>query len=385
VTVNENSAAQRYVTAQRVLYVLLSIAAAISIGRGLQDAVMNSQDMQWRPLVVFWRDGLDPYQLSIQAPNSPEYTVAPYLYLIFFPLAPLAFVSFGAAKILWAVANIAFLAGTLWIFHKHKNIGMPLALALIFLCATPTRNTFGNAQISLFSLFFFALYVKYAERRPLLAAMFASLGSAKYSLGVPLFFQMRLTPWSVAAFVTIPLAAVVYWCLHFQMGFIEALFQPVRVATFTVGPRVGVGDFLMLVRDAGLPPFAAYAVAAAVLIAAVLYQRTFLATEDRLLCFAFYTMLSLWLVYHGGYDFVFLLPVAIAAMRSRNGIVRNGLLAGTAYFWFLTKALSDFLSFAPPLEFNLAILVLMQLLIAWEIRMHAAAAQPAIEARALRA
>ena len=369
---------------QRVFYVLLSLAAAVSMARGLQNAVTNSQDLTWGALVLFWRDHLDPYEVLIQNPAT-KVVIAAYLHFYYFVMAPLAFVALDTAKILWALANLSFLAATLWIFHRHKNIRMPLALALLFLCATPTRNTLGNGQLSLSSLFLFALYMKYADRRPLLAAAFASLGSVKFTLGVPLFFQMRITPINVVAFAAIPLAAALYWALHFNLSFFEALFLPVRVATVTVGPRVGVGDFLMLVRDAGLPPLAAYAIAAAVLLAVVVFQKTFLATEDRLSLFAFYAMLSLWLVYHGNYDLVFLLPVAVVALRSNSGLVRSGLLAGTGYFWFVTKGLEDLWSVAPPLELNLAVLMLMQALVAWEIRLSAAEAAPGMEVRAVRA
>jgi hypothetical protein len=384
--IGKTQPAPRRAAVQRILYVLLSLAALISVLRGVQNAVLHSQDMQWSPLVVFWQTSLDPYQVLLQDPHTPRYILSQgpnNLHLLFFVLAPLGFVTFEAAKLIWASANLVFLAATLWIFYRDKTIRMPIVVALVFLCAMPTRNALGNGQLSLFCLFFFALYLIFADRRPLLAAMFASIGAAKYSLGVPLFFQMRLTPLNVIAFGAIPFAAVVYWCLHFHLGFFEALFLPIQVASFTVGPRVGVGDFLMLVRGAGLAPLAADGVVAAVLLITVLMQRAFLATEDRLLNFAFYAMLSLWLVYHGSYDFVFLLPVAIVAMRSRSGIIRSGLIAGTAYFWFVTKELQDVFSIVPPLEFNLAVLMLMQALVAWEARMNAAAVKPAIEVRAL--
>src|SRR5262249_37320990 len=161
--------------------------------------------------------------------------------------------------------------------------------------------------------------LRFADRRPLLAAMFASVGAGKYSLGAPLFFQMRLTPLNVAAFGAIPFVAVIYWCIRFNLGFFDALFLPIRVTTFTLGPHDGVGYFLMMVRGIGLPSLVAYGIAAALLAIMVLLQKVFLPTEDRLLSFAFYAVLSLWFVYHGGHDFVFLLPVVLAAIRSKNG------------------------------------------------------------------
>src|SRR5579871_3984725 len=134
--VNGKSPALHNVTVQRVLYVLLSIAAVISVARGLQNAVLQSQDMQWSPMVVFWRTNLDPYQVLLQDPHTPRYILSQgpnNLHYLFFLLAPLGFVSFTAAKIIWAGANVAFLAATLWIFHRQKNIAMPFALALVFL------------------------------------------------------------------------------------------------------------------------------------------------------------------------------------------------------------------------------------------------------------
>src|SRR3954467_2857703 len=112
--------ADRHSAVQRALYILLALAAAISLLRGLQNALTNSADIQWSPMVVFWQAGLDPYQVLLQDPYSPRFILSQgpnNLHFLFFLLTPLAFVNFTTAKILWVAANIGFLAATLWIFH----------------------------------------------------------------------------------------------------------------------------------------------------------------------------------------------------------------------------------------------------------------------------
>ncbi len=103
------------------------------------------------------------------------------------------------------------------------------------------------------------------------------------------------------------------------------------------------------------------------LVAVAGLQRALLPTDDRLALCAFYATLSLWLVYHRIYAFVFLAPAALFATRSRGVPVRAGLLLGAAYFWFGFEALLDVGIVLDPLIDNLILLAMLGL-IGWDIR-----------------
>lgn len=363
--------------AEWALIALLGLLAAVSVSRGLADALSHSQDMQWSPLVVFWRRHLEPYQAYIAAPRPPLFILsqAPNnLHLTFFVLAPLAWLDFGSAKLAWAIANIGFLAGAALLFRKASGVPRAGLVALGLAASTSARISIENGQLSLFCLFFCAAYLVAAPRNTALAAALSSLGAIKYSFGAPLFFQGRLTPTYVLAFAALPVAAVLYWSLRFHLDPLHALLLPARVSALSVGGEDGVGDVMMFVRRLGASPMLAYGLAGALLLAVAGLQRAFLPTDDRLALSAFYATLSLWLVYHRIYDFVFLAPAALVAVRSPLAPVRLGLLLGAAYFWFGFEALLDVGLLLDPLIDNLILLAMLGL-IGWEMRASATTAR----------
>lgn len=363
--------------AEWALIALLGLLAAVSVSRGLADALTHSQDMQWSPLVVFWRRHLDPYQAYIAAPHPPLFILsqAPNnLHLTFFALAPLAWLDFGAAKLVWATANIGFLAGAALLLRQASGVARAGLVVLALAASTSARISIENGQLSLFCLFFYAACLVAAPRNTVLAAVLSSLGAIKYSFGAPMFFQARLTPTYVLAFAALPVAALLYWSLRFHLDPLHALLLPARVSALSVGGEDGVGDLMMFIRRLGAAPMLAYGLAGALLVAAAGLQKTFLRTEDRLALFAFYATLSLWLVYHRIYDFVFLAPAALVAARSKLAPVRAGLLVAVAYFWFGFEALLDVGIVLDPLIDNLILLAMLGL-IGWEMRAPASTAR----------
>lgn len=335
--------------------------------------------MQWSPLVVFWQGHLDPYQAFLRAPHSGRFILsqAPNdLHLTFFVLAPLAWLSFPAAKVAWALANLLWLGLIAALMRSDPRAPAPWTPLLMLLASTATRVTIENGQLGLFCLLCFIGYVRLADRRPGLAGVIASLGAIKYSFGAPMAFQMplKVRPW--AAFALLPVAAVLFWAVHFHIGPVQALVLPLKVAAADIAPKDGVGDLMMFARAAGLSATTSLAAAALVLVAVAAIQKRFLPTEDRLALCAFYAALSLWLVYHRIYDFVFLAPAAVLAARASSPIVRYGLLACVVFFWFGFEIL---IRFGVPMQpvLNNLLLVAALGLIGYHIRIAGPAAPAA--------
>jgi hypothetical protein len=350
------------------LLIVVGVLATASVFVGLRSAQTSSKDLQWQPLTVFWQAHRDPYQEFLKIDPWHVHTVPQLnLHLANFVLAPLGFMSLSNAKLFWSIANLVFLTATGWIMRRLPDVRMPAIVGLVLLCSAPIRGTISNGQISLFCLFCFTLFLMLASSRPKLAAMFAGIGAMKYSVGAPLFFQMPLTWLNILAFWALHLAAIAFWTMHFHLSLTQALSLPFQVVAKLGLADNGTGDLVMLLRSVGINPLIVNGVAATAMVGVSIVQRRYFPTTDRLLLFAFYATLALWLVYHRVYDFVFLLPVATIAVRTQTTLVRYGLLALTLYFWFIMTAMVR-LSISPPGPgLNFLLLLCMQILLACEI------------------
>lgn len=367
---------QRQRVLQALLFAVLAVLAFVSVAGGFIAAQSHSQDMQWSPLVVFWRDGLDPYRDYMAAPHSGRFILsqAPnYLHPVFFVLAPLAWLSFPAAKLVWAGVNVVCLGLIVWLLRSDPDASAPWTILLMFLACTPVSITLENGQFAVFCLMLFLAYLRLSERRPALAGLLASIGAVKFTLGAPMAFHMRLKPAMVAAFLALPALAVLFWSFHFHMSPLQALLLPVQVTGADIGDRDGVGDLRMILAGLGASREISEGLVLAVLVAVGLLQRRYLAGADRLTLFAFYGVLSLGLVYHRIYDFVFLLPAAMVAYRSPALWVRFGLAASVGFFWFGYQTLIELGAPRAPVLCALILAAALGLIV-WECRRQMAEA-----------
>ncbi len=368
---------------ETLLLAVLAVLAFVTVVGGLIAAQSHSQDMQWSPLVVFWRDGLDPYRDYMAAPHSGRFILsqAPnYLHPVFFVLAPLAWLSFPAAKLVWAGVNAVCLGLIVWLLRSDPQVPAPWTILLLFLACTPVGITLENGQFSVFCLLFFLAYLRLSERRPALAGLLAGIGAVKFTLGAPMAFHMPLKPKMVVAFVALPVLAVLFWSVHFHMSPLQAVFLPIQVTGTDIGDSDGVGDLRMILAGLGASREISEGLVLALLVAAGLLQRRYLGGADRLTLFAFYGVLSLGLVYHRIYDFVFLLPAAMVAYRSPALWVRLGVAASVGFFWFGYQTLIELGAPRAPV---LCVLILAAALglIVWECRRQMAqTATPVIAA-----
>ncbi len=355
---------------QTLLLAVFAVLALVSVVGGLIAAQSHSQDMQWSPLVVFWRDGLDPYRDYMTAPQSGRFILsqAPnYLHPVFFFLAPLAWLSFPAAKLAWAGVNALSLGLIVWLLRTDPKAPAPWAVLLLFLACTPVSITLENGQFSLFCLLFFLAYLRLSERRPALAGLLAGIGAVKFTLGAPMAFHMPLKPKMVAAFVALPVLAVLFWSVHFHMSLLQAALLPIQVTGTDIGDRDGVGDLRMILAGLGASREISEVLVLALLVAVGIAQRRYLGGADQLTLFAFYGVLSLLLVYHRIYDFVFLLPAALVAYRSPVLWLRLALTASVGFFWFGYQTLIEL--GAPRAPVLCALILAAALgLIGWECR-----------------
>jgi hypothetical protein len=154
--------------------------AAISTWRGIVNAQQTSDSAEWQPsrMLLF---GQDPARIFLDYVGGGV-TVDPFISgypnyppsgLVF--LWPLAILPWEAFKIVWAVLNVCFAIGIVYILWRRylKSTGRPMLIVVIalFLIAGRTRNTIGIGQNGLFSLFFFLLALSVNGESRVVAAL----------------------------------------------------------------------------------------------------------------------------------------------------------------------------------------------------------------------
>ena len=321
---------------------VICLFAGKGVVEGLFYALEYSQDFQWSPAVLL-SEGRDPYAwylagnaggriLMSQEPN--------YLHLLYELLAPLALLSWPAAKAVWAICNLAMGVATAYLLSRDAGLRgrRQLAAIAVFLASSPFAHTLGNGQQSLLCLF--ALTLAWRWRAGGVGGAWIAVGATKYSFAFPIgiwwLLERRASALGSAAIVT--LGAVGLFVAATGADPIVALLEPLRVSA--VATRVGLADFMSFVRSLNLDPaitnIASYisGVAAAGLGVTLLWRaRKRLDDAD---IFALLCVVSMFAFFHNLYDYVLLLPLLCRVFRW-SPLPRGIALGYVGFFWFVVR------------------------------------------------
>jgi len=328
-------------TTRRIALVLLLVLAAVSVGRGVTNALKGSQDFQWSGTRILL-EGDNPYAVKLagdpqgrillsQAPN--------YGHALYLVLTPFGAMDFHTAKVWWALTNVCLGAGLLWMMRRIFALDWTelLVVGALFACSTPFRNGIGNGQHALFSLVFVTLPFAWAHRLPI---VLQGLGYSKYSFAPPFFFfTLFRHGWRTAALtLLLPIAAIGVFALVVRENPLVLAVQPLLVSAFATDP--GFSDLMTLLQKV-LPASTASTLVAyglPMILAAIVSAR--LAARDApLVWLPALALTALALFKHLTYDFSFLLPVLCLAIRSRDVALKTLVFLTVAYFWFALKVL----------------------------------------------
>jgi hypothetical protein len=239
------------------LIVLAALAAwaLISLARLVQQTLSPAGG---NDLYTYWyaghflREGQDPFKSFIagELPRVPVHyldrTVTSLDEIIFpglvpapastpaafYLLAPLAFLSWKTAKLVWLVFNLLFLGLIpfllLRIFPGGKWLDWQefTGLACLLAGLTATRYAAASGQVTFLILDLMLGAVILAERRPWLAGLLLGLACSKYSLSIGilvLFLLLEPRPRLVLAALLVQLAGLVALVLHTGTGPLEFL------------------------------------------------------------------------------------------------------------------------------------------------------------------
>jgi hypothetical protein len=318
--------------AYSALDAFLLLGALISVTAGLRNGFLIATDFKI-DLTRLLLSGRDPYAAG-----------ADYGHLAYVLLAPLAPLGDRFARLLWALVNLSagVSAGLITARAFSLDAAMQARLVLILLASTPFRVTVGNAQVSLILLLAASLLLL---PRTSTRTVASGVAYFKWTFAAPLglFVLARrgwrdFCLWSVPAFV----GFACYSALTRSLSW-EALLAPVLERADNPDGLLewfGHGDLMTVLGLSGVSDRWNLGISAGVLILlSIVVARAF---RTERLAVAAACALSLPLVFHLPYDYVFLLP-ALAAGLERHRDVTGRLLIGVCTIEFFADVPAKFL------------------------------------------
>lgn len=337
---------------KKFLLVVLLLAAIASIYQGYSNAqkIDGSDDFQWSPAVLFL-EGINPYAHQLDG-NTDERIILSqrpnYAHGLYVLLTPLAVLEYAKATAAWAALGIiASLLTLLLIGREFKLTPMSLIICgLLFFCSTPFRNSIGNGQQSVFSLFAFSLlFIQHKNAGSLLSGM----SYFKYSFAPPIAFYIFISRgWKALCLSLMPcLIGYLLFVWHLGGDPWTVLIQPLKVG---MGPRAGwegVGDIMTIVKmvlpesnslSRGLLAYLLPILLSCWVITKAIRYQTNVAFSFSVVCLS-----SLMFFSHRWYDHIFLLPVLAYAIAHFKLTGAKIIALIVMWNWFAMKILRYFL------------------------------------------
>jgi hypothetical protein len=336
----------------RLLVVLLMAVGALSSAQGFLNALSpgRSQDFQWSVSRHLLKHE-NPYQLyreyrSGRLENKPflnsEYPVYPASAEIF--LWPVAAVNFDEAKYIWATANVLFAIGSVVLAARMAGTTglMLLGLLGLFLASTPVRNTIGNGQQGLFSVFFLLLSVNFQQKQKTgLAALCLAMSWLKYTITLPLSLVFIRREWRttfvIASTVHIGLTLfLAFWIGENPLG---VLLAPL-MSSEDAASYADMFDVMAIATHIGMPSMVTgvfFGLALFVVAAVLMFE----SKNDVLADLSLLALVSLVWGYHLQYDYtVLIIPLVYAFkhfQRESTGVSDMLIALGTFLIWYLLR------------------------------------------------
>jgi hypothetical protein len=294
--------------------VVLMVLGALSGAQGFLNAVKpdGSVDFQWnvsRQLL----EHENPYRPeNLPFENTPVYPASAEIFLW-----PMAALSLDDAKWLWAAANVLFAIGCVVLVARMADVSGVAVLGLLglFFAGTPVRNTIGNGQHGLFSLFFLLWAVDLRrQNKTLLAAVCLAACWLKYTITLPLSLVFITREWRT----TLAIASLLHVGLTVFLAFwtgespLNMLLGPFMLAGHAVAATMF--DVIAIARYIGISSLIGPgSVGVALFIAVVVLMSK--SNNDRITDLSLLSLVSLIWSYHRQYDYFILIIPLVAALK----------------------------------------------------------------------
>lgn len=337
---------------KKFLLIALLLAAIASIYQGYSNAqkIDGSDDFQWSPAVLLL-EGINPYTHQLDGNTDGRIILSQrpnYAHGLYVLLSPLALLEYAKATAVWAaLGTIASLVILLLIGREFKLTPMSLIICgLLFFCSTPFRNSIGNGQQSILSLFAFSLlFLQYKN----VGSLLSGISYFKYSFAPPIAFYIFISRgWKAVCLSLLPcLIGYLLFVWHLGADPWTALFQPLKVGMGARAGWEGVGDVMTIFKmvlpesnslSRGLLAYLLPILLSCWVITKAVRNQTSVAFSFSVVCLS-----SLMFFSHRWYDHIFLLPVLAYAIANFNLIESKVISVIVMWNWFAMKILRYFL------------------------------------------
>lgn len=339
------------VLTSRIVLIVSSILAVISVAAAVGKAARASMDFQWSGahLLLHHRD---PWAVYLSGDSRHEILLSQvpnYLHELYVLLLPLGLLSFSKARLVWEVCNLVLVFIVVWSVSRLCELGKRKTwlLFVLVLTGTPFRVTVGNGQsdaVALAAIALWSVVLSQSGRGLLLGVSYE-----KYSFQ-PIFvlFLLLRQRWKLLIFSLFPpLLGYLLVDEWVGTGWRTLAFEPFKTATRKGSVTPGLANVIDIARlllahiscqpqRCALLPYG-LAILLAFIIAAF-FARYGKAVDGRILL-ACMLAASLVCFQHLIYDFIVLIFSLGVALKSQRGGARNLVLVLIAYFWYLERAL----------------------------------------------
>lgn len=353
-----------------IFLLIFFILASISIYIGILQALEFSKDFPWSPTKLFL-NGQNPYDvyLSGNLNNQIIYTQFPtYSHSTYIILSPLAMLDFQNAKIVWAIINIFIGISIPILLNKQLNLKTEtlIIVILMFLAATPFRNSLANGNVSLLVLLALTFSLFSLKNFNLLSG----LAFIKYSFVPPFLFsfliQRRIK--DLIMILIIPLFSFLVFILLMDGNPLKILVQPLIVASQVIGiESIGIMSITKLIvvnLDGSFDLEGFYSLIIYSLLPILFCFFIVLSThrifKDELFIFSSLCIASLISFTHLYHDFILYLPALMIAISHLKNIFSRILifLIMTNWYGLTVIRLFGYIPDYTNVEFRFAFLVI---------------------------
>ena len=333
----------------------LLVIGALSLAVGIINATSHggSKDFQWS-IARYLLNHENPYRLFLdykagRLVNSPfvasEIPVYPASSEVF--LWPLAALDYTTATRIWAGLNGLFAIGCAFLAARIADLRGPIVLCLIglFLASTPVRNTIGNGQQGLWSLFFLLSAVHCQQQKKWgLAGFFLAASWLKYTITAPLslIFIRRGSRATIGVAIGAHIALTLFLGFWMQDNPFRILISALLLSD--TAQSASTFDVMAIATYIGAPSLAWSApIGIALFLAGAIYVAR--SENQDIAILSLLAMVALLWSYHWQYDyFVLVIPLAHALKRWTDGTVQFsdlGIGAAVILIWFVQRILDS--------------------------------------------
>ncbi len=291
-------------------------------------------DMMWSPSSLFLQN-INVFEIYfsnlkneyIHCSNYPSYSISNIFFMV-----PFGAFELSIAKKLWLLFNLILIFHLYHIFKKvyFDNNTYYNYFFLIFLFSKPMIFTLSIGQYGVLALWSITTTIFY-EKKKLISFIGFFMAGLKYTF-FPIIFYYKIIKKKyifVSSFLLLNIASLLIFSLKFESSIIENFLNPLIVGSQQGG---GGGDLMSVLGNHPVFPLNyLIVITVSFFYFIIFYNKTINNTENKII---YITLITITIFRHHIYDAIFLFPIFLYIIKSRNK-TKFFLILIILYFWFV--------------------------------------------------